>query len=360
LRPVPSDAHAKVIGPCKTRLDKSNSLSADSAGQDSLGGDVGLVKNVIQAALVVLPSRAEEPIFGRPLLQRLLILCGRAGVQRFIIQAPASEHHRARAALGALHGDPRVEIVHSLRDAQGIDSRAPCVQFSGNLVVAQSQLHRILNEYLRRGGNPLIVVTNDREHGGRVAVGSFAELLSYSAPDGTPAPVSPGFQVGRTRRDRAEGEEWGPTRLSILPFALNGRPQDRDEAEVRLARAVRDESTSTDAVMARIVDRRLSWRLSLKLARTRITPNQVTIANTAIGLGCAAMLASTSYWLRLCGAALFLVSITLDGVDGELARLRMIESRFGQRLDVLSDNLVHIAVFIGMAVGCYRVSESSG
>src|ERR1700751_4255822 len=127
--------------------------------------------------------------------------------------------------------------------------------------------------------------------------------------------------------------------LGSFPFALNGRPQDREEAEVQLARALRAESASTDALMARMVDRRLSWRLSLRLARTRVTPNQVTLLNTSLGLGCAAMLGSTSYWLRLGGALLFLLSITLDGVDGELARLRMLESRFGERLDVITDNI---------------------
>jgi phosphatidylglycerophosphate synthase len=144
-----------------------------------------------------------------------------------------------------------------------------------------------------------------------------------------------------------------------LPFALNGRPEDRQDAEVRLARAIRYESAGTDALMARMVDRRLSWRLSLRLARTPVRPNQITVLNTALGFGCAALLASTSYWLRLCGALLFLLSITLDGVDGELARLRMLESPFGERLDVITDNVVHVAVFIGMAVGCYRLSSSS-
>ena len=76
-------------------------------------------------------------------------------------------------------------------------------------------------------------------------------------------------------------------------------------------------------------------------------------------MGCAALLASTLYWLRLCGALLFLLSIVLDGVDGELARLRMLESRFGQRLDVITDNVVHVAIFAGMAIGCYRLSDSS-
>jgi phosphatidylglycerophosphate synthase len=317
-----------------------------------------LVKNLIQAALVSLPSRADEPIFGRPLLERLLILCRRAGVPRLIVEVPSNDQHRARAALGSLDGDPAVEIVNSFHDARGIDADTQCVRFSGNLVLAQSQLERMFDQYLGQTGKPLIVATTDRERGGRVAVGPLAELLEPTPAEVRHTLPQQTLTGGSVADPSAASDAVDPPRWSILPFALNGRPEDRDEAELRLARAVRYESTGTDAVMARIVDRRLSWRLSLKLARTRITPNQVTIANTAVGLGCAAMLTSTSYWLRLCGALLFLFSITLDGVDGELARLRMLESRFGQRLDVLTDNLVHIAVFVGMAVGCYRLSDS--
>src|SRR5208283_1105366 len=110
--------------------------------------------------------------------------------------------------------------------------------------------------------------------------------------------------------------------------------------------------------MARVLDRRISWQISLRLARLKIAPNAVTIANTALGFGCAAMLASVNYWIRLTGAILFLASITFDGVDGELARLRMVESKFGGQLDVFTDNLVHIAIFAGLMTGCYRLNHS--
>ena len=71
------------------------------------------------------------------------------------------------------------------------------------------------------------------------------------------------------------------------------------------------------------------------------------------------MLATTSYWIRLIGAALFLVSVTLDGVDGELARLRMVESEAGKKLDVLTDNIVHVAIFIGLKTDAIAASHSS-
>ena len=51
------------------------------------------------------------------------------------------------------------------------------------------------------------------------------------------------------------------------------------------------------------------------------------------------------------GALLFLTHSILDGCDGELARLKFLESRYGAMLDFWGDNTVHIAVFLSMAVG---------
>ena len=271
-----------------------------------------------------------------------MLLCTRVGVRRFIIEANSADNQNLNAALGSFGSSPQVTIVESIglanrwRDA--LDCSAPCLAFRGNLVMAHSQLRRALTDYAENPSRELRVVSTDAEHGGTLEVGPLSAILSGN-----------GNAAGAVIQASAG---W-------LPFALNGRPEDRQEAELRLAKSVRTESLETDAPLARLVDRRLSWRLSYRLARTRMMPNHVTLANTALGFGCAAMLASTSYWIRLLGAALFLVSVTLDGVDGELARLRMVESEAGAKLDVLTDNIVHIAIFFGLMIGCYRGSHSS-
>jgi phosphatidylglycerophosphate synthase len=297
---------------------------------------------LIEAALISASSRANEAIFGRPLLERLMILCERAGIKRFIVETSCSGRDQALAGLGRFRENPQVELVDSFAQVfdrpAGLEDSTACIKLSGNLVFAQSQLDHVLRNYAARPDTTLHVSSTDAERGGTITVGPLATLLNGALTGDGVATIRP------------EGS---------LPFALNGRPEDREEAEVRLANSVRNESAGTDAVMARLLDRRLSWRISLRLARTRIMPNHVTLANTALGLSCAAMLASVNYWWRLLGAVLFLVSITLDGVDGELARLRMVESKLGARLDVFTDNLVHVAVFVGLMAGCYRVSHSS-
>jgi phosphatidylglycerophosphate synthase len=123
---------------------------------------------------------------------------------------------------------------------------------------------------------------------------------------------------------------------------------DVDDAEWRLLRAlVKD----TDGFMARNVERPISLRIARRLASTGITPNQITLLSVGIGL-CAALFFLSTHWLwQTIGALLFLAHSILDGCDGELARLRFQESRFGGIIDYWGDNVVHIVVFACMALG---------
>jgi 1L-myo-inositol 1-phosphate cytidylyltransferase / CDP-L-myo-inositol myo-inositolphosphotransferase len=107
-------------------------------------------------------------------------------------------------------------------------------------------------------------------------------------------------------------------------------------------------------LIARHFDRRISRFISKRVAHTGITPNQITLAGMTIGLIGALLMAQEGYWLKLIGSLLFVFCVVVDGVDGEVARLKLKESRFGHYLDVVTDNIVHVAVFIGIAFGLYR------
>jgi phosphatidylglycerophosphate synthase len=107
----------------------------------------------------------------------------------------------------------------------------------------------------------------------------------------------------------------------------------------------------TDGFMARNVERPISLRIARRLASTGITPNQITLLSVGIGL-CGALFFLSAHWLwQTVGAFLFLAHSILDGCDGELARLRFQESRFGGIIDYWGDNVVHIVVFACMAIG---------
>lgn len=112
----------------------------------------------------------------------------------------------------------------------------------------------------------------------------------------------------------------------------------------------------TDSFMARNFDRRLSLALTRLLVNTRVRPNHVTIFSTAVGLLGAAMMAGGRYEWILAGALTVLFHTWLDGVDGELARLRHQQSRLGGQLDFWGDNAVHFALFSCLGAGVARLT----
>ena len=125
-------------------------------------------------------------------------------------------------------------------------------------------------------------------------------------------------------------------------------------ADVRLAkrRLMRALVKDTDGFMARHVERPISLQISRRLAPTAITPNQMSL-----DFGCRRHLRRSRFSclqrasLQTIGALLFLAHSILDGCDGELARLKFEESRWGGVLDFWGDNVVHAVIFACMALG---------
>jgi len=115
-------------------------------------------------------------------------------------------------------------------------------------------------------------------------------------------------------------------------------------AEDRLAAAL---SHGRDGFISQF-DRAISIPISRRLARTPVTPNQVTAVSIVVGLAGAALLASPSWALCVAGALLAWFSSILDGCDGELARLKLLSSEAGRRFDLFGDYLVNFAVLAGV------------
>ncbi|MDO8756520.1 MAG: CDP-alcohol phosphatidyltransferase family protein, partial [Elusimicrobiota bacterium] len=106
-----------------------------------------------------------------------------------------------------------------------------------------------------------------------------------------------------------------------------------------------------DGFMARHFDRHLSLAASRALLDSAVTPNQMTIFSTCIGLVGACFFLGDTRLAYVTGAMLVWLHSVLDGCDGELARVRFQESAFGSDLDFWGDNLVHLALFTCLGVG---------
>jgi 1L-myo-inositol 1-phosphate cytidylyltransferase / CDP-L-myo-inositol myo-inositolphosphotransferase len=141
-----------------------------------------------------------------------------------------------------------------------------------------------------------------------------------------------------------------PGEVDGLGVALES-PSDLPRAERHLLRSL---IKDTEGFMSRHFDRRISLAISRRLAGTRVTPNMMTILSVAIGVfGALFFLSANPLW-QTAGALCFVLHSIVDGCDGELARLRFQESRWGGLLDFWGDNVVHVAVYSAIAVGWSR------
>jgi phosphatidylglycerophosphate synthase len=114
---------------------------------------------------------------------------------------------------------------------------------------------------------------------------------------------------------------------------------------------------SQDGFMARHFDRHISLAVSRRLLATPVTPNQMTVLSTALGLIGTAFFLGSSRAAYVPGALLVWLHSVLDGCDGELARVRFQESAFGSDLDFWGDNLVHLALFTCLGYGFWRTGN---
>jgi 1L-myo-inositol 1-phosphate cytidylyltransferase / CDP-L-myo-inositol myo-inositolphosphotransferase len=175
-------------------------------------------------------------------------------------------------------------------------------------------------------------------------------LPGASAPDAVKALSEDGGAQDLAAVESTLARRFGPPAripAGIDPMVVETRSDVRI-AEQRLLKAlVKD----TDGFMARHVERPISLQISRRLARTQISPNQMSLISMAVGLCGGPFFLSARPSLQTIGALLFLAHSILDGCDGELARLKFQESRWGGVLDFWGDNVVHVVIFACMALG---------
>lgn len=102
-----------------------------------------------------------------------------------------------------------------------------------------------------------------------------------------------------------------------------------------------------DGFVSRHINRRLSRPMARGLAHTPVTPNMVTMANLGVAL---AAFFGFLYGQHIAGALLTQASSVVDGVDGDLARLKRMSSAFGGFLDSIVDRYADALIFLGVTV----------
>lgn len=113
-------------------------------------------------------------------------------------------------------------------------------------------------------------------------------------------------------------------------------------------------TSANDGFVDRHFNRQAGRPLSKLLIRTSVTPNQVSVCSTLIGLVAAGLFASGRPSWMIVAALLLQLSAVIDCVDGDIARVVFKESPLGKWIDLVGDQFVHIGVFVGLGLGLWR------
>lgn len=87
------------------------------------------------------------------------------------------------------------------------------------------------------------------------------------------------------------------------------------------------------------------------LAKTSVTPNQLTTVRIIAGVSAAMCVAHGSVEWATYGAILFILSMLLDRADGDLARMTGRTSPGGHTYDLFADAFCNALIFIGLGIG---------
>ncbi len=79
-----------------------------------------------------------------------------------------------------------------------------------------------------------------------------------------------------------------------------------------------------------------------------------SVASCSIGLIGAACFWGGGYAWPILGGLLLQFSAVVDCIDGEVARVKFLESPFGAWLDITLDTVVHIAIFLGVGIAVWK------
>jgi len=122
-------------------------------------------------------------------------------------------------------------------------------------------------------------------------------------------------------------------------------------AENALLAHLRDKPS--DGPVSRHFNRPLSVRISRRLVKYPITPNQISLFTFLCAVLAAGLFSLGSYAMLLLGGLLTQFASVIDGCDGEVARLKFQSSHYGGWLDAVLDRYADAALLFGLTWHAY-------
>ncbi|HET7290387.1 MAG TPA: CDP-alcohol phosphatidyltransferase family protein [Thermodesulfobacteriota bacterium] len=301
-----------------------------------------------------------KTVFGSlPQIKRLVITAQRAGIKKFTIITETGD----TSLKDLLAGDRRIESDigwHSLGSEIKLDS-AHCLIIQSNLITTPRSLANFMESDCAQDEVAVLVDSLDDawikasgeeisdvfSWGGK-AVGAFivsGRLLEKSIMNSMSLRTFVQEHIGRDKVKlrkftdsywmRLDSGEDAAARAEDLIFAHVGK-------------------TAT-GWLSRNINSKISLPTSRLLVRTPLTPNMISVLINIIGMMCGVFYAiGHPVWGALCMQA----ATILDRCDGEVARVKLMETHRGQWVDTISDQVTVLSFMLGVPIGYYVISKS--
>jgi phosphatidylglycerophosphate synthase len=297
----------------------------------------------VKRAFLLLPdleavAASERAVAGMPLLARTICTLREAGVESVVIAAPGCRTPRVDLDAPRLRGAVTGSAAQRRDGAPATDVADVALVLRGDLVYMQDAVAAMV------AAAPGTAVTGQVGGEWRAVACVVADA---AGPAACAAVAARGLDDVVARRP-TRGATLALLRESVL---LAGTPAERRRAERALLQSLRK---PTDGWFSRHLNRRISLFLTSLLMHTNVHPNHVSFFTLVLGL-VGGIVCATGGWLAaLVGALCLEAHSIIDGVDGELARLKHLRSPLGAWLDTVSDDLASSSFIVGLTVNLWR------
>ena len=283
-----------------------------------------------------------KSVCGVSLIRRAVLTAQKSGIDSIAVAIHAADRPAVKAQLAS---DGRVTLDWTLYDDPqsatalvGSDPE-PIVMLGDRVVLksALSQLEAPLSEGVdvrplcAEGAGPSGVARMRSATARALGPAAFTDELR-SLPGGAKA-ESLVVPVG-----------WAPVRTDA----------DESAAETLLIKSL---TKTADGMIAKNINRKISGRLTRICAPHGIHPNMVTAVVAIIGVMSLPFNAMGTYGGFVLGGLCYYVAAVLDGVDGELSRLKFLASPTGAWLDTITDDVVGTAYLVGLYYGLNQSAD---
>jgi len=301
-----------------------------------------------------------KTVFGSlPQIKRLVITAQRAGIKKFTVVTERGDS----SLKDILSGDKRIASDigwHPLGSEIKLDPDH-CLIIQSNLVTTPRGLSNFMETDCGPDEVAVLVDSNDDawvkaggdevsdvfSRGGK-AVGAFiasGRMLEKSIMDSMSLRTFVQEHIGR---DKVKLRKFSDSYW----MRLDSSEDAADRAEDLIFKYVGKTATGW---LSRNINSKLSLPTSRLLVKTPLTPNMISVLINVIGMMCGVFYAiGHPVW-----GALFMQAATiLDRCDGEVARVKLMETQRGQWVDTISDQVTVLSFMLGVPIGYYVITKS--